>query len=278
MDTHSREYERFKVYYDSSPEKAWHVGIVPIGSGDLLEVPYRHYWEFRRFEEIVRQTNSPLLSVLELGCGAGRWAQSLIPMVQNYVGVDLSATQIDVARQVCDCGGSHPDVLVRFIEADISTFEPLENDRFSLIYTSGVIQYLTDTEVKRLIKKMMKYLAKDGFWIDRSTVVTERERLVRDTPEYFSIYRTPDEVIGLFLEKGFSCLTRCRSYRYLYPFKFWRKRIVRKMTRLGMRYMPACTFKAMEWASAIMESYKGETGREDDGVMYSHDFFVFSMG
>jgi choline kinase/SAM-dependent methyltransferase len=268
----SRSYGQVKKYFDSSPEEASHIDIAALGTGESIEIPYRHYWEFNNFKKLLPP--SLPLNILELGCGAGRWALSLLPMAQSYVGVDISATQLEVARRAL---AEYPGAKVRLVEADVAAFEPLGDERFTLIYTSGVSQYLHDRELSCLIRKLKKHFTQGGIWIDRSTVVTERERLVRDEPEYFSIYRTPRELTEIFREAGFSGTNTGRSYRILQPLWFWRKRIVRLMTHWGEKHAPAQAFKAMERISALAEWYRGEAGRGADGIMYSYDFFLFSL-
>jgi SAM-dependent methyltransferase len=51
--------------------------------------------------------------LLEVGCGSGRLARHIAPLVRTYTGVDISATMVDVARERCR---GFPNA--RFLESD----------------------------------------------------------------------------------------------------------------------------------------------------------------
>ncbi len=241
-----------------------------IGTGLEIEMPYRQYWELDTLMRLLPKKRP--LSFLEYGCGAGRWALSLGPIASSYIGVDLSANLLEHAREDAAKEGFKN---ITFIQSNIQDFVAEKNQSFDVIYAAGVLQYLNDDEIRALLKKANSWLTIDGMFVDRSTVVTERERLIRDSDGYFSIYRTPDELSSLFSEVGLHCIQQKRSYCYLRNSRLWRNRLVQYLTKYSMSKFPAMTFHAMKYLSFLTEMIEGQSGREADGVMYSHNFFVF---
>ena len=57
-----------------------------------------------RRDQAEKRTVSPLLAVctddrvLDLGCGAGRWAEAIAPHVSEYLGIDFSENLLTAAR------------------------------------------------------------------------------------------------------------------------------------------------------------------------------------
>lgn len=242
-----------------------------IGTGLEIEIPYRHYWELNTLMHFLPAKRP--LAFLEYGCGAGRWALSLAPIASSYIGVDLSAVLLECARQdAIKSGYKH----LTFIQSNIQDFIPEQNQLFDVMYTAGVLQYLNDYEIRTLLIKAREWLAEGGVFIDRSTVVMERERLNRQGNDYFSIYRTADEITSLFRTAGFKYVKQKRSYCYLQYPSVLRSRLIQRMIKVGIDYFPKITFHIMRYFSVFMEKIQGESGREADGIKYSHNFFIFT--
>lgn len=261
---------KIKSYFDDQLSKPEFVGIWPMGTGSLVEIPYRHYWELRHLLKILPKNQN--LKILELGCGAGRWAFSLTKIVSKYVGVDLSERQINYARQK-----SKKDCLSNctFIEADITKPILLNGQEFDVIYFGGVLQYLNDDQIQTLLLQCKPWLTKSGVIIDRSTIVTKRERYVRDDENYFCIYRTPMEYEKIFEMSGFCQTYNARTYRYLrFPY-FWNLKPISELTKRGFGIASWLTFRMMLLVSIIGDLLCGNAGREGDGIFYSHNYFVF---
>ena len=53
----------------------------------------------RRFEETLRQTQNPAIrSVLDVGCGSGRYAVAFAQQKKEVVGIDIAAGMLEIAR------------------------------------------------------------------------------------------------------------------------------------------------------------------------------------
>src|SRR5205085_1868229 len=122
---------------------------------------------------------------------------SLAPLVKSYTAVELSSTMLDIARKRAD------ELRVRnviFAHCALQEFVPCET--YDIIYLSGVSQYLHDNELKAVVRRLNLALKPGGVIVDRSTL-HRFHRSVRQDDEYFSIYRTGDEVRQMFADEGF---------------------------------------------------------------------------
>jgi SAM-dependent methyltransferase len=183
------------------------VGMYPLGGGALLEAPYRHYFEVRHFKKLVALTKD--MNVLELGSGNGRWVNALAPLVKHYTAVDLTPEAVAIARDTAAKNGIRN---VALHETSISDFK---GERlYDLIYFSGVSQFLQDDELGQVIDTLNACTKSSTAVIDRSTL-NFGARSVTDTSDYYSIYRTPEELDAVFREYGYARNYRKTSYRYM---------------------------------------------------------------
>lgn len=73
--------------------------------------------------------------IIDLGCGTG-WLSSILAHLGPTVGVDLSDTAIDSARQKYPC--------VKFIQADIQNWDCSKLGPFDVVVSQEVIEHFTD--------------------------------------------------------------------------------------------------------------------------------------
>ena len=90
---------------------------------------------------------SPLLKtdkknrILDIGCGVGRWAESLINNVQSYTGIDISPKFIGIAAKRI----KHPIVEFKVAGAkDVTRADIAQRGPFDLVIMSGIMIYLND--------------------------------------------------------------------------------------------------------------------------------------
>jgi methylase of polypeptide subunit release factors len=99
-----------------APETA---GVAGMGGCGDLEVFYRHHEELDHLLKIVEFT--PEKTVVELGCGTGRWVVSLAGRVKHYTGLDFSPTALAVVRRrAAELGLTN----VTFLEGSAADFVP----------------------------------------------------------------------------------------------------------------------------------------------------------
>ncbi len=244
-----------------SPETA---GVAGIGGGGLSEILYRHHEEVAHLRRIVSFTGVETL--VELGCGTGRWIEALAGSVRSYIGVDFSAGSLALARARVQTRSLRN---VTLVQSSALEFEP--PGPIDVLYLSGVTQYLEDAELAALLSRLAPHLAPGAVVIDRSTL-HRRHRKVTDSKGYYSIYRTGDELMRAFAGAGLRCFYREPSYVFL-SFPFPIPLLLR--TRVAARCISSTSpvsFPVLRAAAACVRRVIGPLG---ETVEFTHDFSLF---
>lgn len=116
----------------------------------------------------------PHFTVLDYGCGVGRWTLWFARRVHRVVGVDLSPGMVEAARQAADRAG------IRNAEHHAVERMPLpfEDDTFDLVNAVWVLRYITDDdELARTVQEICRVTRPGGH-------VTFIEMLARREPEF----------------------------------------------------------------------------------------------
>lgn len=214
-------------------------GAPPLGNGEQTEAPYRIHEEARTFCKLAKLGSKD--TILELGCGSGRWAVSLAPLVGHYTGVDFSRQLLNIAQANCKSVGIEN---VEFIESSVENFHATRT--FSIIYLSGLTQYLEDNAVHALISRASNWLVDGGMIIDRSTF-GRTQRSTINTDSYFSIYRTTGELDTLFKDTSMELQCRRESYAYF----CFSKRISRFLRK---PFISSFLFKNRKWCYPLLRA------------------------
>ena len=144
------------------------------------------------------------LSILDLGCGNGRWAKVLKNKISNYVGVDFSETFITESKKLFNNNKN-------FSFHCMSAEEYLSEEKFDIIFIIGLMTYMNDNQILKMIDNLKKMLSKSGRIIVRNVTLAEanKGRRVYDRKlniiekflgrkNYQIIRRTPEEEINFF--------------------------------------------------------------------------------
>lgn len=91
-------------------------------------------------------------AVLETGCGNGALFPYLNINKEDYTGVDLSDSLLEIFRK------NHPGVNV--VSGDASSYR--SEKRFSLIFSNGVVQYFDKKMLEKYIQNSTEMLEQDG--------------------------------------------------------------------------------------------------------------------
>jgi SAM-dependent methyltransferase len=103
------------------------------------------------FDLLPRQFLQPDRTGIDLGCGSGRWAKKVAPLVGRVICVDASSQALAVARNNLASFGN-----VEFLEASVSEV-PLPAESADFVFSLGVLNHVPDTrdamrECARLLK------------------------------------------------------------------------------------------------------------------------------
>lgn len=141
-------------------------------------------------------------AVLDIGCGTGRWAESLIPLCSQYIGTDISQEMIKVASNIyCSKYDNAKFINVSFQ----NLFEKAEINeiQFNKIIITGVSMYLNDGELQECYKKLCKILAPDGLLYLKESIGLKSRLTLNNIwsdnlkSNYWATYRTVDEYHSL---------------------------------------------------------------------------------
>ena len=138
-------------------------------------------------------------TLLDMGCGTGRWADVVVPLCGRYIGIDFSQELIEIAVK-------------RFESIEHAHFVcmPAEKvssnsltDRFQRILSCGLFIYLNDDELINTIRgyaqvadKSCKILLREP--ISSTARLTIKEHFSEDMDQvYNAIYRNEVEIISM---------------------------------------------------------------------------------
>lgn len=129
----------------------------------------------RRFVAMTGLTAEELSGrrVLEIGCGPGKFIETVVEMGAEAFGVDISFA-VDAAR---DNFGARPDV--HFIQADVFKL-PFVDGSFDLVYSLGVLHHTPDCQAA--FAKLPRLAAPGGLvaiWVYANEIVPHFNRRLR---------------------------------------------------------------------------------------------------
>lgn len=139
--------------------------------------------------------------ILDIGCGVGRWAETVVPTCGLYVGTDFSGEMVRAAREHFSSARNATFIQSSF--QNIFSEEAVANEKFDTVIIAGVCMYINDRELTECFKNLRKSLGK-GAVIYMEESVGVRERLTLDGiwsenlgDNYHAIYRTREEYMQL---------------------------------------------------------------------------------
>jgi SAM-dependent methyltransferase len=140
-------------------------------------------------------------TILDIGCGIGRWAYNLKPVIQKYDGIDFSQEFIQAANH-----NFREFNEIRFYcmsATDIDRTKLLE--KYDVVIVTGVSMYINDCELDKLYNHINSFTKKDSFlYIQDTTSLLETRLTLKDfdsielNTKYNAIYRTKTEYETLF--------------------------------------------------------------------------------
>ena len=139
-------------------------------------------------------------AVIDLGCGAGRWADYLRDRAGAYVGIDPNKNLIRAARHRI------PDSNCTFLHTTLRPVSRIAHGGlFDVAILAGVIHYLDDEELLSLLHDVVDLTGKGRVYVrgpfsryKRLTLIDEWSEVLET--EYSAIYRTREEFQSLIPE------------------------------------------------------------------------------
>jgi ubiquinone/menaquinone biosynthesis C-methylase UbiE len=141
------------------------------------------------------------LSVLDLGCGIGRWYVNLKDHVEYYTGIDASFNFIkeskDHFKNEKNCN---------FCQCNLENLKSSSfKNKYDLVIITGVLMYINDNFIGKILSELLDIVKTSGAFYIQESVSTLSERLTLDkfyssdlNCDYSAIYRTENEYKTFF--------------------------------------------------------------------------------
>jgi SAM-dependent methyltransferase len=143
--------------------------------------------------------------VLDVGCGAGAWAEVFAKRYDSVIGIEQSPLMVKAARERVACLPN-----VEIFEGDGRN--DLPEEYFDMIFLGGLCMYLNDVDVVVLLNSLKSRLIEGGSIILRESTVRQGVSLAKG--EYQAVYRSVSLYHQLFQDAGpFSVEVR-RNFGY----------------------------------------------------------------
>jgi SAM-dependent methyltransferase len=140
--------------------------------------------------------------VLDLGCGAGRLAVYLRPLVARYVGIDVSPHMVSYCRK-----NFPPDL--EFCEADMRSLTPIGDRSFDAVFAvSNLIDAVGHADRLRVLAEVRRVLIEGGLFLFSSH---NRHYVRAGSGPTLEFHRNPLTQVRLFAD---FLQARLNHYRY----------------------------------------------------------------
>ena len=142
-------------------------------------------------------------SVLEIGCGVGRWAEALHGKCDSYLGLDFSEELLEIAKESYK---EFDDCNFQLMSAtDIKVDELIIKPPFDVVIFSGFLMYINDDDINIIMDEVNQITADDKKVFAMEPISHMDSRLtLKDfyseglESDYSAIYRTESEYVEFF--------------------------------------------------------------------------------
>lgn len=142
-------------------------------------------------------------TVLDIGCGIGRWADALSGLISRYIGLDADPGLISIAHE------RHVDPNTQFHTmgaGDLAQANFIEQGSINLVIICGLFPYINDETAKACLAGLEDKLAPGARIYLREPLGVDERFTLRDhwseelQQSYSAIYRSRPEMLGLILD------------------------------------------------------------------------------
>lgn len=229
------DYKMIEIVYDN---KSLSKGFGIYSDNSFLKSPYAVAVRLRkdRVTELLQAfiNNSTLskIDILNIACGSCREIKELSPNIKNknpiaFTCLDWDGEALDFSRKSL-LQNSPANITFKFIKEDIMNMIKNETPeqvygKYDLIYSIGLIDYLPDRVLKKLVNVLFQLLHQGG-----KLILTHKNRektFPSLPPDWFCdwkfVPRNKEETIKLFYDSGlskFSISTDSDDFGYIYYF------------------------------------------------------------
>ena len=140
-------------------------------------------------------------TILDIGCGIGRWAYNLKSIIEKYDGIDFSPEFIKAANKNFEDFDE-----IRFYCMPATDIDRTKlSEKYDVVIVTEVSMYINDDQLDKLYKSINSFTQKDSLlYIQDTTSLLETRLTLKDfdskelKTKYNAIYRTKTEYEALF--------------------------------------------------------------------------------
>lgn len=200
-ETADINHEKIRDFFEKRFDKDHPLSSVMLRNSEDHIAEKRDQNEQHLMNRLLSDVSQPL-SILDIGCGMGRWAANLHDRIALYDGVDFTTSYVEASNQLFK---DYPTI--RFYQGLASEVDqqPLQAASYDLIIVAGLLIYMNDSDVVKLVDIINKLLAKDGrLYIRESISVIDQRLTLKDfhseelNADYNAIYRTSEDYEKIF--------------------------------------------------------------------------------
>lgn len=150
--------------------------------------------------------------VLDIACGIGRWSDAIHEDIEEYCGIDFCEEFVKIARKRNTALDNRS-----FFVGTAGEIEHVLNDNhkgaYDRILMIGILVYLNDNDIDNVMSQVVSVCDKHAIICIREPIGVEERLTLNDVfseelvHDYSAIYRTRDELMGIFerylLSNGF---------------------------------------------------------------------------
>jgi enamine deaminase RidA (YjgF/YER057c/UK114 family) len=231
------DYRMLEIVYDNKPiSENKNIGLY--FDTYFLKSPYAVAVRTRKdrlrefLQRFINETNLTKVNILDIACGSCREIAELLPSLKTKVNVSFFCLDWDEEALSFSRDKLTPlapkNIEFKFIKEDIMNIIKDESvaqslGKQNLIYSIGLIDYLPDSILKKLIHALYQLLLKDG-----KLILTHKNREKNFPPipldwfcDWKFVSRDKEEVYKLFYDcgiSGFSLFLEVDDFGYIYYF------------------------------------------------------------
>jgi extracellular factor (EF) 3-hydroxypalmitic acid methyl ester biosynthesis protein len=234
------DYKMLEIVYDNKPLSK-NFGVY--SDNCFLKSPYAVAVRIRKdrlrelTQEFINKLTLNKVEILNIACGSCREIKEMLPAIKNknpiiFTCLDWDEEALDFSEKSL-VQNSPENIAFKFLKEDIMNMiknaTPEQTyGRYDLVYSIGLIDYLPDRVLKKLIHVLYRLLRKEG-----QLILTHKNRektFPPLPPDWFCdwkfVSRNKEETIKLFHESGmpgFSLSTQSDDFEYIYYFTITKK-------------------------------------------------------